>query len=181
MKNLRKTVTTALGLIFMSTLLVNCVTVTDQGPRGRDGKVYFGIDYDYNPPYSYWDNNFEIPNNPVLGHMYRTSPGIYEFEYFINPYEYWYGTYTLYEDRGGLGGPYGERGADGWDTYLLLICNDNGYYTESWEECGCYRSASDDGEITIDGGTQHTGKFTVKMKKTTVSERPSVNTPKYKK
>jgi hypothetical protein len=99
------------------------------GPYGYNGLAFFGVDYEMHPPYSYWDNNNSIPYNPDLGYYYETAPGIYEFEYFINPEEYWYGTYEVWINYGQEGGPYGERGADGMNTYLMLICDPNGYHT----------------------------------------------------
>lgn len=164
----------------LSTFLSSCITLIDQGPRGNDGKVYYGIDYDYSTPYSYWDNNPNIPNNPYFGEMYRTERGTYDFEYFINPYEYWYGTYRLYQNNGAPGGNYGEPGANGADTYFLMICNENGFYSEEWEECNCYRTAEADGSITVTGENTNTGKFEVKLKKVTVSERAPKGVPKYK-
>ncbi|MGB0918123.1 MAG: hypothetical protein ACPGU4_11075, partial [Flavobacteriales bacterium] len=66
MKSLFKTLSVAIGV---TALLTSCVVVVDpvQGPDGRPGEAYFGIDYDYDMPYSYWDNNPNIPNNPILG------------------------------------------------------------------------------------------------------------------
>lgn len=164
----------------LSTFLSSCITLIDQGPRGNDGKVYYGIDYDYSTPYSYWDNNPNIPNNPYFGEMYRTERGTYDFEYFINPYEYWYGTYRLYQNNGAPGGNYGEPGANGADTYFLMICNENGFYSEEWEECNCYRTAEADGSVTVTGENPNTGKFEVKLKKVTLSERAPKGAPKYK-
>lgn len=109
---------------------MSCVVVDNTpGPNGRDGLAYFGVDYEHRPPYSYWDNNKSIPYDPVLGEYYHTYPGIYEFEYFINPHEYWYGTYEIWVNRGGLGGPRGEPGYDGLDTYLMLITDPYGFHT----------------------------------------------------
>ena len=85
MKSLFKIASVAIGF---ATLLASCTFIVDpvQGPDGRPGDAFFGIDYDYAMPYSYWDNNNNIPNNPVLGAFYPTNTGVYEFEYFINPY-----------------------------------------------------------------------------------------------
>ncbi len=58
----------------------------------------------------------------------QSRPGIYDFEYFINPYDYWYGTYEVWINPGGLGGPHGQPGYDGSDTYLMLICDPNGFH-----------------------------------------------------
>jgi len=107
----------------------SCIIVDNTpGPNGRDGRAYFGVDYDHRAPYSYWDDNNSIPFNPVLGEYYHTYPGVYEFEYFINREDYYYGTYEVWTNQGGLGGSHGEPGFDGQDTYLMLICDPNGFY-----------------------------------------------------
>jgi len=113
-----------IGLI----MLPGCIVVDNTpGPRGFDGVAYFGADYDHYRPYSYWDNNPNFPYNASYGTYYPTLPGIYDFEYFVNPYEYWFGTYEIWVNAGGPGGSYGERGFDGADSYLMLVCNPNGY------------------------------------------------------
>lgn len=107
----------------------SCIVVDNSpGPNGRDGRAYFGVDYEHRAPYSYWDDNNAIPYNPVLGEYYHTYPGIYEFEYFINEEDYYYGTYEVWTNQGGIGGPHGEPGFDGLDTYLMLICDPNGFH-----------------------------------------------------
>lgn len=169
----------SLTLLFVSSslLLSSCVFVVDPGPgpNGPDGAAFFGVDYDYAMPYSYWDNNGSIPDNPILGSWYPTNAGVFNFEYFINPYEYWYGTYRIFRNAGGPGGPSGQAGAPGRDTYLMLICNPNGFY----EERNNYKMEAQMGEtITIDRiiGAYH---VQIEMTKTTTSIRPSSNEPKY--
>ncbi|MCB0762702.1 MAG: hypothetical protein KDC12_14330 [Flavobacteriales bacterium] len=170
-------------LITVVTLTVfstGCIIVTDHeyGPRGANGRAFFGIDYDWQAPYSYWDNNPSVPNNPWFGEMYRTTPGVYDFEYFVNPWEYWYGTYQMWINPGQPGQPYGVAGAPGDDSYLLLICNPNGFYFEDWEECGCYRSGEED--VVIIERTEGEFNYRVEMRKTTIHERPTAQLPKYR-
>lgn len=131
MKKLKIIVAILLPLMFTSCIVVD----NTPGPRGRDGRAYFGVDYDYQAPYSYWDNNPSIPYNPILGEYYRTAPGLYRFEYFINDYDYWYGTYEIWVNRGGPGGPQGQPGFDGRDSFLMLICDPNGFYEyrDNWK------------------------------------------------
>ena len=31
----------------------------------------------------------------------QINAGVFDFEYFINPYEYWYGSYTIFRNAGG--------------------------------------------------------------------------------
>jgi hypothetical protein len=116
--------------VFSLLLFDSCIFHTDYGPDGRDGRAYFGVDYHFQPPYSYWDDNPFIPENPVLGAYYETLPGTYSFEYFVNPFDYWYGTYQIWIERGTEGGPYGEAGMDGLDTYLILYCDPHGWHEE---------------------------------------------------
>ncbi len=169
-----------LALALIGTSLTSCIIVAepDYGPRGSNGQAFFGIDYDFQAPYSYWDDNPSMPNNPFLGEMYHTYPGVFDFEYFVNPWEYWYGTYQIWTNPGQPGQPYGVPGANGADSFLLLICNPNGFYFEDWEECNCYRSAEEDVIIVerqVDGFN-----YRIEMRKTTIEERPTDNLPKYR-
>ncbi len=174
MKSLFKIASVA---IVASMLLTSCIFVVDpvQGPDGRPGEAYFGVDYDYALPYSYWDNNASIPNNPVLGSFYPTNTGVYEFEYFINPYEYWYGTYRLFRNAGGPGGANGQAGYPGADTYLMLICNPDGFY----EERGNYKRTAEMGETIVIEELVGDNKIRIEMTKTTTDIRPSTKEPKY--
>ena len=127
-----KKLTLPLSIIF-SLFFTSCIVVDNTpGPCGRDGQAYFGVDYEYQAPYSYWDNNNSIPYNPILGEYYHTNPGIYDFEYYVNSHEYWYGTYEIWINKGGHGGSHGEAGYDGLDTYLMLICNPNGFHEHGY-------------------------------------------------
>lgn len=138
---------------------------TAPGPPGRDGRIFFGIDYDYQHPYSYWDNNPDVPNNPIPGNYHLTHSGTYDFEYFINPTDYWYGTYTLWANAGGPGGPHGRPGIDGMDTYLMLICNPEGYYEERFES---YKKETPLGkQIIVEGAN-----YRIVMYKTNTMKRP---------
>ena len=176
MKSQLKSLSVLLGLtLFLS----SCVFVVDPvpGPNGPAGNAFFGVDYDYSMPYSYWDNNRSIPNNPILGSFYPSNAGVFDFEYFINPYEYWYGTYRIFRNAGGPGGPNGEVGLPGLDTYLMLICNPNGFYEER---------ANTKTEVPVAMGETITvermvgnDRIQVIMTKTTVQDRPTTNDPKY--
>lgn len=177
---MKQTLIALLSIFTLGSVLTGCIFIEEMeyGPHGRDGKAYFGIDYDTFEPYSYWDNNPSLPNNPWFGEMYRSNQGTFDFEYFINQNEYWYGTYTLRVNRGTPGQPNNVAGFDGNDTYLLLICNRNGFYFEDWENCGCTRSTSEDEQvIEMDHGDY---KFTIQMKKTTVRDRAPLGTNKLK-
>jgi len=156
--------------------LTSCVYVDNTpGPPGRPGEAWFGVDYDTHPLYSYWDNNSSIPYNPYVGTYYFTYPGIYDFEYFFNRYEYWYGTYEIWVNLGEPGGPHGEHGCDGLDTYLMLICDPYGPH----EHRDNYKSTMDADEqmvIERDEGKYH---YRIVMSKANVNERPA-NEPKFK-
>lgn len=155
--------------------LNSCIVVdTTPGPPGYDGRAYFGVDYDNEPPYSYWDNNSSIPYNPVLGQYYNTAPGVYRFEYFINQYEYWYGTYEIWINRGGPGQSYGKPGIDGMDTYLMLICNPNGYYDDYFES---YKKSDDEERLIEFQDEKH--HYRIKIQKSDARKRIA-QSPKYK-
>lgn len=162
-------------LLFSALILGGCIQIDNYGPHGRTGKAYFGIDSDWSPPYSYWDNNQSIPSNPFLGEFYRTQPGRFNFEYFINPSEYWYGTYEIWEIRGEPGLQNGRPGRDGPDNYLMLICNPNGFYFDDWQEGhSSYRSA----DTLIFESQSSDQRIRIEMIRTTRQER-APQEPKY--
>ncbi|TXC77073.1 hypothetical protein [Luteibaculum oceani] len=169
------------GIVLSLSFLTSCdvyVTTNIPGPDGYPGRAFFGIDYDYRPPYSYWDNNPAVPVDPFFGEYYRTNPGIFDFEYFVNEYDYWYGTYDIWVNPGGPGRPYGERGRDGADSYLLLICNPDGPYEwrKSKDDNISFKEL-EDGWIEIEKHFDG-GGIKVKMKKTNINERPQTQQPK---
>ena len=157
-------------------LFSSCITVINTpGPDGRDGQAYFGIDYDSEPPYSYWDNNPSIPENPSFNFYYPTLPGIYEFEYFINPVEYWYGSYEIWINPGGRGGSYGEPGLDGADTFLMLICDPYGYY--EYRDAYYKTSVGNKDSLVIEKKfNEH--QYRITIKKGNINDRPA-HQPKY--
>ena len=162
-----------LSLFFIS-LLTSCIVVDNTpGPRGRDGRAFFAVDYERHAPYSYWDNNPSIPFNPILGEYYITRPGIFDFEYFVNPHDYWYGTYEVWVERGGLGGPNGQPGFDGLDTYLMLICDPNGFHEhrDHWR--------TNNNEPLVIEKNEGDLNFKITIQKGNVNIRPA-NEPKYK-
>ena len=166
-------------LLISSLLLTSCVTVVNNTPGrpGRDGRAFFGVNFQNQPPYSYWDNNPSIPNNPSLGTYFPTAPGIYQFEYFVNPYEYWYGTYEIFINLGGPGGAHGEPGLNGMDTYLMLYCDPNGFYSNfnQYITSGSYDSANSPVIIErVDKGFE----YKITMQKTSVVNREN-QVPKF--
>jgi len=137
------------------------------GPHGRDGFAFLAIDYTWSHPYSYWDDNPDIPYNPLIGHAHQTFPGIYEFEYFIDPWEYWYGTYEIWINLGGPGGPHGEPGFDGADNYFTLFCDPDGFWMDL--ESGFYKKDASD-EIVIEKQDENV-TMRITMKKAHVKDR----------
>lgn len=160
----------------------SCVVVVDTppGPDGYAGRAYFGVDYDYEPPYSYWDNNPSIPTDPYIGEYYPTYGGVYDFEYFIDRDDYWFGTYEIWINPGGPGRANGQRGRDGADTYLLLILNPEGPY--EWRKA----NTKGDYEVKQLSKTKYEltyqdegGGIKVIMEKADANQRPSDKTPKW--
>lgn len=139
------------------------------GPHGLDGEAYLSIDYTYQHPYSYWDDNPDLPYNPTIGVFYYTYPGIYEFEYFISPYDYWYGTYELWVNYGEPGRPHGEPGFDGADNYFTLFCDPDGFWMSLQ---GDYYKKGGNKQLTI---TQDLGSLKLKivMQKANINDRPA--------
>lgn len=159
-------------LALIVTSLSSCIIVPDvPGPNGYSGQAYFGISYDNYEPYSYWDNNPDVPNNPYFDEYYPTIPGLYDFEYFVNRTDYWFGTYEIWVNPGEIGRPNGQPGRDGLDTYLLLICNPDGPY-----ESRKVNSENISTTTLADGSLQYTiyngdGWVKVTMKKTNTKLR----------
>jgi len=162
-------------IITLSFFFASCVVVDNTpGPNGRDGLAYFGIDYEHKPPYSYWDNNKSIPYNPAFGQYYNTYPGVYEFEYFINPDEYWYETYEVLINYGGMGGPHGEPGYDGANTYSMLITDPRGFHTHKEN---AYKSIANEEPLVVEKkeGEYH---YKITIQKGNVKDR-ATHAPKY--
>ena len=130
--------------------LSSCIIheVTPPGPPGKSGNAFYGVDFEIAHPYSYWDNNPAVPYNPNLGFYYQTPPGIFEFEYYVNPIEFWYGTYQIWVNPGSPGRPYGEPGFNGLDSYLMLICTPDGYY--EYRADGGFKTGGPDDPIIIE-------------------------------
>ncbi len=168
---MKKIIVLLIALIAIS--LSSCIIVSDgYGPNGRSGRAFFGISYDYEQPYSYWDDNSSIPENPFFDEYYPTYSGVYEFEYFVNRVDYWYGTYEIWVNPGELGGPNNIRGRDGIDSYLMLICNPNGpdEYRKSADGATIKKETLADGSInyTIEN---EGGGLKVTMRKTNIKVR----------
>lgn len=176
--NAMKTIVRFSLLLFIVSTLTSCYTVVNTpGQNGRNGRAFFGVNFQYRAPYSYWDNNPAIPNNPRLGQYYPTAPGIYRFEYFVNPYDYWYGTYEIYINLGGPGGPNGMPGPDGMDTYLMLFCDPHGFYTHfnQYRTSGDYEDEST--PIVLER-TDAGKKYRITMQKGNTLQREA-QTPKF--
>ena len=172
MKNMK--IIYALVVVMMS---VSCIVVYDHGPDGLDGEAFFGLDYHFSAPYSYWDDNPYIPYDPVLSQFYWTEPGTYDFEYFVNEYDYWHGTYSIWIEQGTSGGPYNEPGIDGIDTYLMLFCDPNGWHEDRFEykDAQLYR---DKDELVIESNSNGR-KFKLEMSSSNTLERPTRKSPKW--
>lgn len=167
---------TALLLILTSMMLSSChFDAHDElGPHGRDGRAFFAIDYNYAMPYSYWDNNPRVPANPFFGEWYRSNAGRYDFEYFVSPTQYWYGSYRIDIERGYPGGPGHQAGADGADTYVMLYLDPQGWYEEYF-----FVAKSGEGEMLKGTIDSKEAILEVEMRLVDISERPSIHVPKF--
>ncbi|MFT5337144.1 MAG: hypothetical protein ACI9YL_001146 [Luteibaculaceae bacterium] len=108
----------------LSLAFSSCIAIVEEvhyGPDGRDGDAYFGIDYVYEPPLAYWDENLSIPDNPRIGDYYYSYPGTFYFEYFLDEDDYWYGEYSIFIEFGSAGMENGRPGYDGRDTHLMMV------------------------------------------------------------
>ena len=61
------------------------------------------------------------------------------------------------------------------DTYLMLICNPDGFY----EERGNYKRSAEIGETIVIEEMVGNNKIHIELTKTTTNIRPTVNEPKY--
>ncbi|MFT4985141.1 MAG: hypothetical protein ACI8U0_000773 [Flavobacteriales bacterium] len=178
MKNsLPKYLRTLSLMLFVGLMLSSCRKHDqyEQGPRGYDGRAFFAVSYTNFNPYSYGDNNPSIPNNPILDEYYTSNSGVYEFEYFVNPFEYWYGTYELGINFGGPGGDFGEPGLNGRDTYLTLFCDPHGFYEQRT------MGKSIDEEPIIKVGSTKDVQCKMIMKKVHINDRSPQLETKYSK
>lgn len=171
------------AILFYSLLLVimssSCEINHEYAPQSRDGESYFGVDYHFSPPFSYWDDNPAIPYEICLGDFYWSEPGIYEFEYFVNSFDYWYGNYTLYQNYGFADAPYSEPGMDGIDTYHTLFCDPNGWHEDRFDNKENVKVHRDKDHLVVDIQKNGT-RFQMEMFKTDIISRPSIRLPKWK-
>lgn len=155
--------------------LGSCIYVDNTpGPPGHPGDCFFGVDYEDHMPYSYWDDNPAIPYNPSLGSYYPTAPGLYRFEYHVNPWDYWYGTYEIFQNPGGPGGSHGEPGYNGADSYLMLICDPYGYHEHRFD----YKTSFTSEPLVIEERLGNRN-YRITIQRATEAERPS-QAPKFK-
>jgi len=108
--------------------LVMLIISNSCGVNGDPGHCYFSLDWEYYDEdygvYYYEDNNPDVPEilNLESNVYYDCYPGIYDYYYESEDYEYWYtyeGTYTLIQNLGTSAHIF-EDGLDGLDTYHEL-------------------------------------------------------------
>lgn len=124
--------------IFIFTLAALILVILAGCPpqSGEDGDAFVAIDYNFAAPYSYEDSNASIPNNPNYGEFYNCEPGTYNFEYYVDQNQYWYGTYEVFINEGNGGGGFSVDGHDGDDTYLIIWCDPAGPDLERFQVDG---------------------------------------------
>lgn len=120
-------------IIFASGCQVN---VYDDEPRpapcngglnGLDGRAYIALDYSSIEPYYIWGNNDAIPSHFAYGQYYQAFPGTYDLYYEGEFYDgcclaeyFWDVNYDLWYHAGTQGGPCGQNGVNGADSFLSI-------------------------------------------------------------
>lgn len=105
------------------------------GYDGRDGRSFFSVDWSTDVPDYLSTNNTAIPPVFTYGDYYESAPGTFDLYYegsFVEdccPKEYfWDVTFDVWFNAGTVGGPCGQNGFDGADSYLTLITSPYGPY-----------------------------------------------------
>lgn len=103
------------------------------GPNGAPGFAYFGVDWTEDTPDFISTNNAAIPQYFRYGDYYNSGSGVYDFYYegsfFDGPnfVEYWWeGVYEVWVNPGQPGCECGTPGADGFDSFLMMVTNPYG-------------------------------------------------------
>lgn len=101
-------------------LLLAVVMIFGCGKDGKDGEAYLRITWLYTP-FSYWDDNSDIPYGFQNGVYYNTDPGTFNFRYTDWQGTTWTGTYKISINKGTKGELFSD-GKDGADKYFTLQC-----------------------------------------------------------
>lgn len=128
-------------LIFVFIIIYLFCFIKCKGPDGEDGAdgdAYIAISW-VSGPFYYWTDDPAIPQYFYSGTYYKTSSGIYYFEYESWDTSIWSGSYEIYINQGEEGEPgglfwhAGEDGADGADIYFELACYSFGPSFYTWD------------------------------------------------
>ena len=138
-----------LALLLPILVLTSChVTVVDPapapppppppvvyGPNGAPGLAFFGVDWTEDAPDFISTNNAAIPQYFRYGDYYNSGSGVFDFYYEgsfwdgPNFVEYWWeGYYEIWINPGQPGCECGLPGADGFDSFLMMVTNPYGPY-----------------------------------------------------
>lgn len=105
------------------------------GPHGAPGLAFFGVDWTEDAPDFISTNNQAIPQYFRYGDYYQSGPGVFDFYYEgqfwdgPNFVEYWWeGVYEIWINPGQPGCDCGLPGADGFDSFLMMVTNPYGPY-----------------------------------------------------
>lgn len=103
------------------------------GPYGLDGQAFIALDYSSVEPSYIWGNNGRIPSHFAYGQYYLSNPGTYDLYYegsFLDGCcvvdYYWDISYDLWYHPGTAGGPCGQPGMDGADSFLTIFMDPDG-------------------------------------------------------
>ncbi len=99
----------------------------NNGPSGYNGSSFLGLDYWTVEPSYIWGNNTAIPSYFHYGLNYLSNPGTF-YLYYEGSYidgcclvqYYWDVEYNVWYHPGSVGGPCGQPGVNGADSFLTI-------------------------------------------------------------
>lgn len=103
------------------------------GPNGADGFSFLALDYSSVAPDYIWGDNMAIPSAFYFGEFYNSAPGTFNLYYeggymqgccFVE--YYWDVEYNIWFHPGTSGGPCGQAGLNGADSFLTIWMDPEG-------------------------------------------------------
>ncbi|MCB9233993.1 MAG: hypothetical protein H6581_20220 [Bacteroidia bacterium] len=160
------------------------------GTYGLDGLSFVSLDYTNIEPTYIWGNNNSIPNYFAYGQFYQSYAGNFDLYYegvftdgcCVKEY-YWDVNYDLWYHRGSAGGPCGQPGVNGADSFLSIWMDPLGPGIDRVNKTGDTTfevlERTDDQIVVL----QKQGDFTLKLtyKKLTESKKDQLDPTNIKK